>query len=159
METTMNKINNFVGEYYFLSNFYECNITYGNIDYEHSEGAFQAQKTLDTKIRQMSTALTPSESKKAFGRKGLKGFPKFILRKDWEEVKDNIMYEILKQKFTQNPELKDKLLSTGDAELIEGNLWHDNYWGDCSCPKCKCITGKNQLGKTLMKLREELKTE
>ena len=46
--------------------------------------------------------------------------------------------------------------TTGDAELIEGNTWHDNYWGVCSCSKCNG-RGKNRLGKLLMKVREELR--
>ena len=43
-----------------------------------------------------------------------------------------------------------------DIMLIEGNYWHDNYWGNCLCPKCKEIEGQNQLGKILMKVRSTL---
>lgn len=52
--------------------------------------------------------------------------------------------------------LKKKLLETGDAELIEGNYWHDNTWGQCYCPRCKNKIGENHLGKLLMKIRESL---
>ena len=55
------------------------------------------------------------------------------------------------------PELREKLLATKDAELIEGNWWHDNFWGNCLCSKCKDIQGKNMLGKLLMKEREQIK--
>lgn len=61
------------------------------------------------------------------------------------------MYEICKAKFTQHKDLAEKLLETGDEELVEGNKWNDTYWGVCNGK------GKNQLGKILMRIREELK--
>lgn len=69
------------------------------------------------------------------------------------------MYEICKAKFTQNADLKQKLLNTDNAYLEEGNTWHDNIWGNCQCDKCKAVAGQNYLGKILMKIREELKHE
>ena len=149
-------INVFDGpEHGFLSNFHICDVEYNGIKYKHTEGAFQAQKTLDETKRKFISALTPGQSKRACGRKGLNSF-NIQLRPDWEEVKDQVMYEVVKAKFEQNPELKEQLLATGDAELIEGNTWHDNYWGNCSCDSCKDINGRNQLGKTLMRVRMEL---
>lgn len=153
----MRVINNFKNEYDFLSNFYICNVEYNGILYSSTEAAFQAQKTLENTERKYIATLTPSESKKACNRYGLNGF-KIKLRSDWEEVKDQAMYEAVKEKFKQNSDLKERLLNTGDAILIEGNRWHDNYWGNCTCDKCKNITGRNQLGLTLMKVREELRT-
>lgn len=50
-------------------------------------------------------------------------------------------------------EIKEKLLEAGDAELIEGNYWHDCYWGVCE------EQGKNKLEKILMKICEELRKE
>lgn len=153
----MRVINNFKNEYDFLSNFYICNVEYNGILYNSTEAAFQAQKTLENTERKYIATLTPSESKKACNRYGLNGF-KIKFRSDWEEVKDQVMYEVVKEKFKQNIDLKERLLNTGDAILIEGNRWHDNYWGNCTCDKCKNITGRNQLGLTLMKVREELRT-
>ena len=75
------------------------------------------------------------------------------LRDDWEEVKDQIMYEIVLNKFSQNEELRKKLIATGDEYLEEGNTWHDTYWGVCNGK------GKNKLGKILMQVREELKLD
>ena len=69
------------------------------------------------------------------------------------QVKDKVMLNFLRIKF-MNAELRDKLLETGDSVLIEGNTWHDNYWGNCSCAKCKDIEGKNMLGRLLMQVRE-----
>ena len=142
-------INKFDGEYAFLSNFYECPITYDGITYTNSEAAFHAHKTLNEEERKQFAALDPSAAKK-LGRK-------ITLRSDWEEVKTKIMYEICLAKFSQNEDLKAKLLATGDEYLEEGNYWHDNCWGNCSCEKCKDITGENRLGKILMEIREELR--
>jgi ribA/ribD-fused uncharacterized protein len=73
------------------------------------------------------------------------------MRPDWEQVKILIMTSLVRDKFTRHQDLKEQLLATGDAELIEGNWWGDTFWGVC---KGK---GENHLGKVLMKVREELK--
>ena len=144
-------INVFDGEYAFLSNFYMCDIIYNGLSYKNSESAFHAQKTLDETERKKFVNLNPSDSKK-LGRK-------IDLRNDWEDVKTQIMYEICYAKFSQNQDLKNKLLATGDEYLEEGTYWHDNYWGNCYCEKCKDIKGENKLGIILMKIREELKND
>ena len=65
------------------------------------------------------------------------------------------MREVVICKFMQNPDLMKKLLATGDAKLVEGNTWHDNYWGICRCgSRDKCGTGSNMLGKILMQVRD-----
>ena len=63
------------------------------------------------------------------------------------------MTEGEKMEFTQNEDLKWRLIGTGDAYLEEGNTWHDTCWG----VDAKTGTGQNHLGKILMKVREELK--
>jgi ribA/ribD-fused uncharacterized protein len=141
----------FEKEYKFLSNFYDCTVTYNGLTYKNSEAAFHAQKTLDEKERKLFTNLNASNSK-TLGRK-------VKLRDDWELVKDQIMYEVCLAKFTQNKYLRIKLLATGDEFLEEGTYWHDNCWGNCHCEKCKHIIGENRLGKILMRIREELKEE
>jgi predicted NAD-dependent protein-ADP-ribosyltransferase YbiA (DUF1768 family) len=67
-----------------------------------------------------------------------------------------IMEKLLIQKFSDS-ELKKILLNTENSILIEGNSWHDNFFGNCTCIKCKDIKGENHLGKLLMKIREKLK--
>ena len=54
-------------------------------------------------------------------------------------------------KYTQNPVLAEKLLATGDDELVEFNTWNDKYWGVCRGE------GENKLGKVLMRIRQEFK--
>lgn len=73
------------------------------------------------------------------------------MRKDWEAVKVRIMEEIVRAKFTQNTELADKLLATGDAYLEEGNTWDDRIWGTVNS------SGANRLGVILMQIRAEIK--
>ena len=65
------------------------------------------------------------------------------------------MLDILRAKFAV-PELKEKLIATGDAELVEGNRWHDNRRGKCSCEKRQNKEGQNWLGKILMEIRKEI---
>ncbi|WP_295031466.1 NADAR family protein [uncultured Methanobrevibacter sp.] len=137
-------IDSFREEYYFLSNFYHVDVEYDGIVYKNTEAAFQAQKVLDDNEKLLFSDLYPREAKK-LGRR-------VKLRKDWNDVKDNYMYEICKAKFTQHEDLAEKLLETGDEELVEGNTWNDTYWGVCNGK------GKNQLGKTLMRIREELRS-
>ena len=142
-------INKFDGEYAFLSNFYDTPVVYNGITYKNTEAAFQAQKTTSIPKRLEFANFTASQSKKE-GRK-------LALRQDWEEVKEQVMYEICLAKFTQNEDLKIKLLSTDGHHLIEGNYWHDNTWGNCTCEKCVSTQGQNRLGVILMEIRERLK--
>ena len=143
-------IDSFTGQYEFLSNFYNVNFKFEGRIFHNSEAAYQSGKTWNKEEKNLMATLSPAEAKK-MGRR-------VMLRPDWERIKDEYMYFVCYAKFAQNPDLVKLLLQTGDEELIEGNTWHDNYWGNCTCPKCKEIQGKNQLGKTLMKLRECFKS-
>jgi ribA/ribD-fused uncharacterized protein len=143
-------INQFQEKYFFLSNFYPCFITIDEMTYPSVEHAYQALKTFNLEQRKIISFLeTPGQAKKA-GRR-------VELRDDWELVKDEIMMRCLKEKFS-NQFLKEKLLETNDEILVEGNIWHDNYWGSCFCSRCG-YNGKNILGKLLMELREKYKEE
>lgn len=106
-------ISEFRGEYYFLSNFYSAPVTYNGMCFENNEAAFQAAKCPERMTE--FCRLNPSEAKRLGRRVKLRG--------DWEAVKDSVMYEICKAKFSQNPDLADQLVATKDAELIEGNTW------------------------------------
>lgn len=141
----MTKINSFRKEFYYLSNFYETPVTYNGLTYQNNEAAFQAQKTLDEKERMLFTKMNPSEAKHA-GRR-------VTLRKDWEDVKIDIMCDIVEAKFRQNPDLAKKLLTTGDMYLEEGNTWGDRTWGTVNGQ------GANNLGRILMEIRTILQLE
>ena len=142
--TSPTKIGEFQGEYRFLSNFYPAVVEFEGITYPHVEGAYQSAKTKDMNERRRIAAIAdPAEAKRA-GR-ALK------YRDDWEQVKFDVMETCVRYKFTHHPELRDKLLATGDAVLEEGNNWGDRIWGVVDG------VGENRLGKLLMKVRDELR--
>ena len=138
----------FEGKYAFLSNFFPSSILYEGIVYPTNEHFFQAMKTLNQEERKkIAAADTPGKAKR-LGRH-------VQLRADWEQIKVDVMRTGLMLKFT-DAELAQKLIDTGDEELIEGNWWHDNTWGSCFCSDCINKPGRNLLGMLLMELRKEL---
>lgn len=138
------KIDSFKDEYSFLSNFYEAPVEYDGLLYTSSEAAFQAQKCCTKEERKQFQNLNPSASKK-MGRK-------VRMRPNWDNMKTDVMLEIVRNKFSQNPDLKEKLLATGSAYLEEGNWWGDKIWGVCNGE------GENRLGRILMQVRDELRS-
>lgn len=144
----MKIITRFVREYYWLSNFYPSPIVCEGIQYPTVEHAFQAMKSMDVHIRKVVSELSsPGEAKK-YGRT-------IHLRPDWDQVKVTLMHQLLEAKF-MHPELKAQLQATQVIKLVEGNYWHDNFWGHCFCEKCRNdpkIVGKNMLGRILMSIR------
>ena len=137
-------IDSFSDEFECFSNFYIEDVEFEGIVYPSNEHAFQAAKTLDINERkEIAKALTPGRAKR-MGRK-------VKLRSDWENIKTDVMKELVFKKFSNKEILKAKLLDTEDAILIEGNNWGDKIWGQVNG------IGENRLGKILMKVREELK--
>ena len=127
----------------FLSNFFESPFTVDGKTYSTVEHYFQSQKFLDPEIQErIRNAKSPVLAKK-LGRK-------FTLREDWNSFRNRMMAEALKHKFEQNDSLREKLINTGDAILVE-NSPRDRYWGGA-------LPGsKNKLGLMLMELRSKLK--
>ena len=135
----METISSFDGDYAFLSNFYPAKVFLDNVEYNTVEHAYQAAKTISLQDREIiRQAYSPSNAKK-LGRQ-------VTARTDWEEIKRSVMKGLVMQKF-RHPELREKLMATGDAELIEGNWWGDTYWGVCKG------VGQNHLGRILMYVR------
>lgn len=136
-------IDKFIGKYYFLSNFSNSKIEIEGLTFDNGEAAFHSFK--DCNRREEFVGLNPSQAKK-LGRS-------VKLREDWEEVKDHLMYRVNYAKFSQNEDLKEKLLATDKKELVEGNNWGDTYWGVCNGK------GRNMLGRVLMLVRQGLEAE
>lgn len=141
----MKQITSFSNAYAFLSNFYFCPVEIDGLVFRSAEAAFQAQKTSDETEKKFFTGYSPALAKQR-GRK-------LPLRSDWEQIKLDVMYRVVSAKFTQNTQLAECLLQTGDAELIEENSWGDTYWGRCNGQ------GENHLGIILMKVRDELRAQ
>ena len=116
--------------------------------YPSVEHAYQAAKFLDlTHQQEIRNVATPNQSKKVARKLEAAGYR----RKDWDEVKVNIMRGLLREKFSQLPE-QLVLFATENEELVEGNWWGDKFWGQCPIG-----VGENWLGKLLMELRTDLR--
>lgn len=158
-------ITSFTGAYHFLSSFHTARFRWAGIQWPGAEYAFQAAKVLDPDDRRAFLLLaSPAEAKQA-GRS-------VTPRHDWEQVKKQVMMEIVLAKFSQNPDLRDRLAATGTAVLVEGNTWGDDYWGavpgrigEATVLPCWAagrsdpsyvLYGHNWLGRILMMAREIL---
>ena len=141
-------INSFTGQYSWLSNFSPHEAEYEGVVYQTSEHAYQAAKFLDPEARKfIASCKTPGAAKRA-GSGG-------NLRPHWDNIRIEVMSAVLKSKF-ENPDnkvgdqtLKQMLMGTLDARLVEGNNYKDTFWGVCEG------VGTNHLGRLLMVLREE----
>jgi len=132
-------------EYSFLSNFYPCLIEFDGDIYPSLEHAYQAAKTNDPNERKKIREEKQVRRAKQIGRH-------VTIREDWEQIKVEVMRDLLKKKF-ENPQLRKLLLDTYPHDLVEGNNWGDTFWGVCRGH------GKNMLGVLLMQLRSELRGE
>lgn len=133
----MKIIDNFkTDEYKFLMNGYACGVHLDDVIYPSVEHAFQAAKTLSVDIRNKIFAAVDAKEAKKIG-KGL------ILRSGWDDMREDIMSSLLKEKFWKSY-FRMKLLQTQDAELVAGG---DKFWGKAHG------VGENRLGKLLMKIR------
>lgn len=133
-------ITSFDGDFRFLSNFYHC---------DHlgttTEHLYQAAKTTDPiEMIRILAAETPGQAKRLGAR--------CKMRENWDHIKIGVMREVIAQKF-EDPDLRDFLLSTGEARLIEGNTWGDKFWGVCGG------VGLNNLGLLLMERRSQLREQ
>lgn len=139
-------IGEFKGEYAFLSNFWE---EVDGSTVEHEYQAFKASYSGD--ILYVLSAATAGQAKR-WGR-AVECIP------GWEEQKYHVMLFFVAKKFLDHEDLREKLLATGERELIEGNHWHDNFWGRCSCAPCQERgTSLNHLGAILMDIRTKLRS-
>ncbi|MBQ2363197.1 MAG: NADAR family protein [Bacteroidaceae bacterium] len=143
-----------------FSQWYDVYFEVDGIQYHTTEQYMMASKARlfgdEDTLKEIMNATNPSEYKK-LGRK-VKGFEPTL----WDEKKLDIVVEGNKAKFGQNPELKEYLLSTDDAILVEASPY-DNIWG-IGLDRDTAINGKvedwkgqNLLGCALMEVRDYLR--
>jgi len=139
----------------FLSNFHLVHVRGWAIDYPSAEHAYVACKCSHRDDQEfVATLSTPGQAKR-FGRgKEVQGRVMRRLRPDFDEKKLGWMRQIIQRKFA-HPHLMEKLQATGDRQIIEGNKWCDQFWGDCRCSKHLMIPGENHLGRLLMEIRDQ----
>ena len=133
-------------EFGCFSNFSRHSVFLDDYQWPTSEHYFQAMKFQDPSLQEnIRKELSPGTAAR-MGRDRSKP-----LRKDWEQIKDDVMRKVVKAKFEQHPDIMKILLSTGDSTLVEHTI-NDSYWGDGGDG-----SGKNMLGKILMEVRDEVK--
>ena len=138
------RIVSFSGKFRFLSNFYPCKVVFDGIEYPSAEHAYVASKTSDIVQRYAIAEMEHPGEVKKLGRK-------LKIRSDWEKVKVPLMKAIVQAKFDQNPDLMLLLKETRPYELVEGNTWGDRFWGESPLGN-----GRNELGKILMSIRDDI---
>jgi ribA/ribD-fused uncharacterized protein len=154
---------NIQNEYNAFSNYYKINFEYENLLYSSSEHAYHSKKFNDEwYCEEIRKAKTPSVSKELgnmksgqWSKDGVKSLikeaksRKIKIIPNWNEIKNDIMYEILCEKF-KDKKLRKLLKNTGN-KLIRECSPYDDYWGIGRYGK-----GENHLGLILMKIRREI---
>lgn len=146
----------------FMSNFHYASFDYQGLNFNSSEKFFMYYKALyfnDTETAKKILGEMAPGTCKYLGRQ-VKNFD----NEEWNKVKENVMFNACLQKFKQNSSLARKLLETGDAVLAEASP-KDTEWGigiaifDNRAYDPRHWKGKNLLGKTLMHIRELMRTK
>jgi ribA/ribD-fused uncharacterized protein len=156
--------------YGVFSNYYPINVTIDFKQYGSSEHAFQEAKFTDPEYKEIIRTINTPNKARELAHLQIKGgyawrleLNNFIqtakdrgvkIREDWDLVRDEIMYNIVKAKFLQHPKLEAVLLTTND-KLIQEASPRDSYWGTASDKDGN--PGANKLGLALMRVREELR--
>lgn len=136
------EIKGFKDEYAWLSNFFPSTVWWEGVPFPTVEHAYQAAKSEDVDVHLTIAELSSPGLAKKEGRS-------ILLREDWEDIKEEVMYDLCNQKF-KSSNFKEKLLNTKNSYLEETNNWNDTFWGVCKGQ------GENKLGKTIMRIRAEI---
>jgi len=132
-------------KYGWMSNFHPAKQVVDGIEYSSNEHYYQSQKAKDEQVRSwIASAPKPYHAMKA-GR----ALRSNEMRPGWAEAKVGVMLTGLRAKFSQNPELRQALIDTGDAEIFE-NSPTDKFWGGA------LPNSSNLLGELLMQVRLEI---
>jgi hypothetical protein len=153
-------ITSFTGSCRFLSSFYPCPVADDSgRSWPSAEHLYQALKTADPAQQDWVHDAPAAPAAKRRGRQ-------VAVRPGWDSLKRMVMLDVTGRKFAQNPGLAASLAGTGRARLVEGNTWHDNYWGSCACSGCAARSGSDQywadrglnfLGLALMAVRDVIR--
>ena len=135
----------FKGEFGFLSNMFIAPFLIDGVRYSSVENYYQSNKCYNEVDRVRLRECSPYYAKKEVRM--------VLLFDNWVEMREHFMARGIFAKFSQNRNLNKLLKNTGDAKLVELNYWHDNFWGDCTCKKCRNVKGMNKLGRMLMDVR------
>lgn len=148
-------------EYGFLSNWYRAKFEYAGRKYVHSEQYMMYQKAMLFSQFEIADQIMKTEDPEKCQQLGGTKFPNWD-GELWNKVKYRIVRRGVKAKFIQNPELKNKLLDTGNKLLAECSA-SDDIWGigigikDENRFDVLKWRGENLLGRILMDVREELR--
>ena len=143
-----------------FSQWYDCYFEINGVQYHTAEQYMMANKALlfgDEEVFQEIMAADNPHDYKKLGRK-IRGFEHTL----WDAHKYDIVVEGNKAKFSQNPDIKEFLLSTGDAIIAEASPY-DNIWGigldreQALKGTVEQWKGENLLGCVLMDVRDWLR--
>jgi ribA/ribD-fused uncharacterized protein len=138
--------------YGVFSNLSRCEVTFEGRTYPTAEHAYQAGKARKDAVREWILA-APTPSLAAMAAHGLYVWD---VVPNWAEIKFDRMRGVLRAKFEQHPNLKELLLGTGRARLVEAGTVNNavnRLWGEVNGK------GQNMLGVMLMELRDELQCD
>lgn len=144
----------FQSEYSYLSNFFPCQIKMHQSVFSCSEQAFFYHKAIICEREDIAMKLKEMDDPAKIKYKG----DRILTCEAWEKSKKDVMRKVLREKFTQNPELKAKLLGTSGLPLLE--CTNNKYWGtgwyldDLDWNNSTNYPGKNVLGSLLEEIRE-----
>lgn len=137
-------MSNYIRNWFSNFEFMDVPFVYDGISYWTAENFYQAMKSNDISDRVRISKKSPTEAKRS-GRK-------VKLRQDWDKVKIDVMRTVLRHKFAKGSRWRERL-DTELEPIVEINNWHDNFWGDCKCERCKSIVGLNCLGRILEEIK------
>lgn len=148
LETSGDIVGFYEREFYCFSNFSSFSVNWRGREWQTSEHAYQAAHFFDTSpelVEKIHKAKSAHQAYKV-AKINVDKAPE-----NWDDIKVEIMEDIVKHKLEQNPYIKHKLLQTGDKRIVEDSP-KDGFWG--WGPNRE---GRNELGKIWMKLREEIR--
>lgn len=150
--------------YEVFSNFARAEFTHKGISFYSVEQFFMWNKAKLFKDEKVADKILTEENPLRIKQLGRKVFA--FDKKVWDERFYSILKNGMYLKFSQNPELKEKLLSTGDAILAEANLY-DKFYGiglnanvaPQAVQDVNSWKGENITGKALMEVREYIRSK